>query len=160
MPGLYVCDGGLCTLEWKTGAMGDFITIPDVDGVSLYFKADNPETLLPDSDYLTFGVWMIAQDGPATSGYIRPIAMAGADAFGSDELAALKGSAKYEGEATGYYATRAAGSVEAESGRFTATATVTANFDTGSMVPTADDDNATKTVPLQASRCRLPMADV
>ena len=103
-------------------------------GHFLYFTADDRSELLPDPDYLTFGVWMMAQEGPATSGMIRPITMAGADAFESDELAGLKGSAKYMGAATGYYATRASGSAEAASGRFTATATLDANFDTGRPV--------------------------
>ena len=49
----------------------------------------------------------------------------------------LKGSATYTGKATGYYATRNAGSFEAESGRFTATATLKANFDAAATaVPT------------------------
>ena len=95
----------------------------------MLFKADDPSTLLPDPDYLTFGVWMIAQDGPATSGYIRPIAMASAEMFDQENLTALTGSAAYNGDATGYYATRASGSVEATTGRFTATATLMANFD-------------------------------
>ena len=45
--------------------------------------------------------------------------MAGAAMFGQADLKSLNGSATYTGQATGYYATRNAGSFEAESGRFT-----------------------------------------
>ena len=143
VPGQYVCVGE-CGLEWKSSAAGPYIALYDSAetpaGATLYFTADDRSELLSDPDYLTFGVWMMAQDGPAAGGLIRPIAMAGADAFGSDELAGLKGSATYTGAATGYYATRAAGSAEANSGRFTATATLKANFDApGSRVTNAAD---------------------
>ena len=55
--------------------------------------------------------------------------MANASMFDFENLKDLKGSATYTGQAAGYYATRAAGSAEATSGRFTATATLKANFD-------------------------------
>ena len=136
--GQYVCDG-VCTLDWSSSADGPVITVTGgADGQNLYFVADDRSELLPDPDYLTFGVWMMAQDGPAAAGLIRPIAMAGADAFTSDEMADLNGSATYEGQAAGYYATRAGGSAEATSGRFTASAMLTANFDRGRQVTTTD----------------------
>ena len=72
---------------------------------------------------------MLAPDGPAAGGLIQPIAMASAGMFGQMHLKGLKGSATYEGQAAGYYATRDAGSAEATSGRFTATAILEANFD-------------------------------
>ena len=142
--GQYRCVG-TCVLTWTA----DGTTI-HADGAAendgLLFKADDISTLLPDPDYQTFGVWMIAQDGPVTgnSGLIRPIAMANASMFDQEDLAeaGIRGKATYKGEATGYYATRNAGSFEAESGRFTATATLEANFDaaTGTVPddPTAD----------------------
>ena len=138
--GQYVCAGD-CILTWSSSATGPVIKVTTASvGTDIYFAADDRSELLPDPDYLTFGVWMMAQDGPAAAGLIRPIAMAGADAFESDELARLNGSATYEGQATGYYATRAGGSAEANSGRFTASAMLTANFDTG-MGVTMDADN-------------------
>ena len=122
VPGQYVCDG-VCDFTWGPRAIA-------LSGSgTFYFKADSIETLIPDPDYHTFGVWMIAQDGPAAAGYVRPIAMANATAFDHENFDDLRGSATYTGQAAGYYATRAAGSAEATSGRFTATATLKANFD-------------------------------
>ena len=92
---------------------------------------------------MTFGVWMLAPDGPAAGGLIRPIAEANASMFGQMHLKDLKGSATYEGQAAGYYATRAAGSAEAASGRFTATATLEANFDVSSSTRPADSSGGT-----------------
>ena len=128
VPGVYTCTTGAgCDILW--GSTGVMVTVSE----HLLFQADDISTLIPDPDYQTFGVWMIAQDGPVTgnSGLIRPIATANASMFGQEDLAAagIIGSAAYKGRATGYYATRNAGSFEAESGRFTATATLMASFD-------------------------------
>ena len=152
VPGVYTCAGNAaaCPIMWA--ASGVTVTVPT--GQQLLFQADDISTLIPDPDHLTFGVWMIAQDGPVTgnSGAIRPIAMANAGTFSQEDLAGmtaaedpLKGSATYTGQAAGYYATRDAGSFEAESGRFTATATLKANFDAAAdTVPaTQDSDLAT-----------------
>ena len=68
--------------------------------------------------------------------------MANASMFGQMHLKDLKGSATYEGQAAGYYATRAAGSAEAASGRFTATATLEANFDASPSTRPADSEPA------------------
>ena len=129
VPGQFVCAGAAgatCTLTWTANG----ITIAgDAATTDLLFKADNIETLIPDPDHLTFGVWMLAPDGPAAGGDIATFAMANAGTIGQMYLKALKGSATYKGSATGYYATRAAGSVEPDWGRFTATATLKANFD-------------------------------
>ena len=131
--GQYMCVAA-CDLTWTPTADGPVVELMVVDAGTdadshLLFKADDPSTLLSDPDYLTFGVWMLAQDGPAAAGYIRPIAMANATRFDQENAAGLNGSATYKGDAAGYYATRAAGSAEATSGRFTATATLMANFD-------------------------------
>ena len=57
------------------------------------FQADDISTLIPDPDHQTFGVWMIAQDGPVTgnSGLIRPIAMANASTFTQADMAGAVG---------------------------------------------------------------------
>ena len=130
--GRYRCVG-TCVLTWTADGTTIHSAAVGTDGTGLLFKADDISTLLPDPDYQTFGVWMIAQDGPVTGndGMIRPIAKANAGMFDQEELAGdgIRGSATYKGQAAGYYATRNAGSFEAKSGRFTATATLMANFD-------------------------------
>ena len=71
-------------------------------------------------------------------------------------VADLKGSATYTGQAAGYYATRAAGSAEATSGRFTATTTLKANFDAASgMVPA--DQTATLAAPTASNNMPTPL---
>ena len=144
--GVYLCSDAACMLTWTPNG----VTLYGGADSELLFQADDIATLIPDPDYQTFGVWMIAQDGPVTgnSGLIRPIAMANASAFSQEDLSAagIIGSATYNGRATGYYATRDAGSFEAESGRFTATATLKANFDAAAAGPVPavqDSDLAT-----------------
>ena len=153
--GVYTCTTGAgtgCDITW--GSTGVTVTVSE----HLLFQADDISTLIPDPDHLTFGVWMIAQDGPVTgnSGLIRPIAMANAGTFGQEDLAAtgIIGSATYNGEATGYYATRNAGSFEAESGRFTATATLKASFDAAAGTVPADATTAVAATAL----ANVPMA--
>ena len=96
------------------------------------FQVDNAETLLPDRDYLAFGVWTVVPDSPthANPGSVGAFTKASAAAFDSQEINALTGSASYEGPAAGHYATRAAGSHTVDMGRFTAKASITASFDT------------------------------
>jgi hypothetical protein len=83
-----------------------------------------------DPTYMTFGAWLSSPDNPAGG--------RGAGAFSqvSQPYAAptagfnsLLGVATYTGPAAGHYAERTAGSLEARSGRFAATATLTASFD-------------------------------
>ena len=150
VPGTYRCTRD-CELEWS--ATGVTLVGKNEDGselsgaAHLLFQADDVSALLPDPDYQTFGVWMIAQDGPAAAGYVRPIAMANASKFGQSDLRVLKGSATYNGQAAGYYTTRAAGSAEATAGRFTATATVSANFDAAPDTVTTDATNSVEIGP-------------
>ena len=79
-------------------------------------------------------------DDAGSGGRIQAIAQGTASAFGNNNLViGLTGSANYKGEATGKYATRAAGSHLVEAGYFTATATLKASFDApGTMVATTD----------------------
>ena len=100
------------------------------------FRADDPETPLPDTDYLAFGVWTEVPDSPtlANPGRVRAFVSGNAEVFKRRHVDGLTGSASYSGGAVGHYATRAQGSHTAEMGRFTASAALTATF-SGSQAP-------------------------
>ena len=105
----------------------------------LLFQANNAEALLPDKDYLAFGVWSVVPASPtqANPGEVGAFVKASAAAFDSQDINGLTGSASYTGPAAGHYATRDAGSYMVEHGRFTATATISATFNgAGSTRPT------------------------
>ena len=139
VPGQYSCVTG-------TGATGTAamctITI-DAQGVAwlsapnnivLLFKADDPDTLIPDRDYLAFGVWTLVPDNPTQGnpGMTRPFVKANAPAFRANEIDDLQGTASYSGNAVGHWATREAGMHTVDYGMFTADLSITANFDTQS----------------------------
>jgi hypothetical protein len=97
------------------------------------FRADDPDVVIPDRDYLAFGVWTEIPDDPtnANPGRVRPFVHGNAGPYNAEQIAALAGDASYSGGAVGHWATRAAGSHMADEGRFTATATLNADFDGG-----------------------------
>ena len=115
--------GGTVTL------VGDKITLTDFAAIT--FRADDHETLMPDTDYLAFGVWAEVPDSPTTANYgkVRPFVDGSARQFDIEDVQGLTGSAEYAGGAVGHYATRAKGAHMVEEGRFTASATLEANFD-------------------------------
>ena len=134
--GQYVCVVA-CTIALDSDGdvtIGDLVdaetptVVPD-----LVFRANNAEALLPDTDYLAFGVWTEVPDSPTLGNPGRTRAFVGASAavFKYEDLGDLAGQASYSGGATGHYATRAQGSHTAEMGRFTASAALTADFDGG-----------------------------
>jgi hypothetical protein len=100
-------------------------------GGALLFKADDSDSLLPDSDYLAFGVWTEVPDSPtlANPGRVRPFATGNAGPFDHGDFKDLTGKAEYSGGAVGHWATRAQASHMVYSGRFTAKAEVEASFD-------------------------------
>ena len=131
---------------WIYGSTADGMAIADVqemttDEVYLLFKADDPYTVLPDQDYLAFGVWTVVPSSPthANPGRTRAFVDASAGAFNANMINMLQGEAKYEGPAAGHYATRAAGDHMVDYGRFTATARIEANFDGAGSVAPPDD---------------------
>ena len=140
-----------CTVAWSEGATGPVITLGSAAtaGTGCSWPI-TPEHVLPElqdmatdnAGSLTFGVWLSLPDADdvGSGGRIQAIAQGTASAFQNNNLAGLTGSANYKGEATGKYATRAAGSHLVEAGYFTATATLKASFDApGSDVATAQD---------------------
>ena len=126
--GLYSFNGG------TTIMLGDDGTTVTLDGeAAVTFRADDPETLLPDTDYLAFGVWTEVPDNPtlANPGRVRPFATGSATPYNPAAVEMLEGTASYSGGAVGHYATRAQGGHTVDYGRFTASSSLTANFDDG-----------------------------
>ena len=112
-------------------ADGSVLTLTPTQNGNLAFRADDHETLMPDTDYLAFGVWAEVPDSPTTAnpGRVRPFVHGNATAFSVGDVDGLAGSASYSGGAVGHYATRAKGDHMVTEGRFTASASLTANFD-------------------------------
>jgi hypothetical protein len=102
-------------------ALGTWMFTPDADAM----------VMLPDQDWLAFGFWLTAPDDAANGLHRIGVFHDGMDmyAFSEDGDAAgqgLEGSATYDGSAAGYYVNGE------ESGLFTASAHLTADFDDGS----------------------------
>ena len=130
--GQFLCVGATgtaCNIQLSGGN----VQIELETNTELVFRADNAESLLPDTDYLAFGVWTEVPDSPtlANPGRVRAFVAGNASVFKHGDVDPLTGMASYSGGAVGHYATRAQGSHTAEMGRFTASATLSANFDGG-----------------------------
>ena len=87
-----------------------------------------------DPDYLLYGAWLGKPDSAVGTGYSAGLASGNAlfDSNGTTDgngIGGLVGTAKYKGSAAGFFAERHVGVGTAESGTFTATAELTANFD-------------------------------
>ena len=163
VPGQYVCvegatAGGICrvTLDPNGAVMLEYET----ELASLIFKADDPDTLLPDRDYLAFGIWEVVPTNPtyANPGQTRPFVKASAPAFNASEIIALRGSATYEGAAVGHWALRSAGNHEATHGRFTAKAMINASFDTTGSGPVVTENTVGSTTTFSVSYATSPAA--
>ena len=125
---------GTTTITWD----GTDVTFTAGAG-AVVFKADDPDMVIPDRDYLAFGIWSEVPDSPTTAnpGRVRPFMMGNATAYSIMNVHGLSGSASYSGGAVGHYATRAKGSHMVYEGRFTASASLTANFDAADASVTA-----------------------
>ena len=132
VPGLYVFEG---TPSINLDSDGSTVTVMGTS-MQVLFRADNHEQLLPDSDYLAFGVWTEVPDNPshANPGRTRPFVSGNAGAYDLMDVQGLNGSASYSGGAVGHWATRAAGQRAVDMGRFTADASLTADFDSTAVV--------------------------
>ena len=132
VPGLFVCntaDGtGTAACNTERNADGHLL----LTGV-WSFAPSTPATAAPDGDYIVFGAWLKKPDSAVGSGLAAAIS-SGSDLFTAGSIAGLGGTATYNGDATGYYAERHVNSDTAESGSFTATATLDADFAAGGGV--------------------------
>ena len=126
--GQYVFTGAT-QLSWD-GSHLSTVAANTTEGVIL-FRAVDPDVVVPDRDYLAFGIWTEIPDNPtlANPGRVRPFVHGNAGPLSNAQVAALSGEASYGGGAVGHWATRAAGSHLADQGRFTASAALDADFD-------------------------------
>jgi hypothetical protein len=120
--GTYTCGTTDCALSRESGT--DNFTLGAGDWQ--FTPAAGARVRVPDQDWMAYGAWMTTPDNPTGVHRIGTF-FNGFDVYdaGSANLTTggLDGSAEYNGGATGVYVDGA------ESGLFTATATLTANFD-------------------------------
>jgi hypothetical protein len=119
--GTYTCGTTDCALSRESGT--DNFTLGAGDWQ--FTPAAGARVRVPDQDWMAYGAWMTTPDNPTGVHRIGTF-FNGFDVYdaGSANLTTggLDGSAEYNGGATGVYVDGA------ESGLFTATATLTANF--------------------------------
>ena len=130
--GEYSCTGTTCSA--KTRADG---SLSMLDG-TWKFTPDATDVLvrdvIPDADYLSFGYWVQAtekEDGTTTYGVSA--FYGGSQSFDMATVGSLRGTATYEGRATGLYVKKTYDTatndfVPSSSGQFTADAALTASF--------------------------------
>ena len=91
-----------------------------------------PYVYMPDTDWLTAGVWLTIPDDEDDGDYAIGAFVYGNDPFVTENLDQLTGTAKYVGEAFGRYAERDGD--HKETGSFTADATLTATFGAAGVI--------------------------
>ena len=149
IPGTFTCGAGTCETIEVTPVTGGQMNITNnfnADGWT--FESDDfvESEATQDADYMYFGYWLQSPEDPGVENpeYMFAAFSGGADADGFALTTGLLGAqdealtATYEGGAAGRYVTRKlridAEGVDPQSpgyhGRFTATATLTANFGT------------------------------
>ena len=110
------------------------------DTVVIYTDIDAPADKVPDSSYAWFGWWLNAPKANTAAHKVEAFA-GGTGGHRVDAAAAIEGSASYRGVAAGVYATRTfAGGVQtdATAGRFTAVASLSAEFGDGNAAGSID----------------------
>ncbi len=113
------CGHSTSTVNGQTRRMltGDWIFVPST----------TTTVTTPDADYLAGGVWLIVPDDASSAAdYEFGAFVDGSDPFMQSNLAAVSGTATYEGDATGVYSKTAGGSTEI--GYFDGDVRLTANF--------------------------------
>ena len=99
----------------------------DSDNAWRFTPASGAQAIVADGDYLVFGGWLTEATNTASSRNVAAFSN-GADPFTASNIEGLTGRATYSGPAAGYYAKRNRLSTAAAAGRFTATATLKADF--------------------------------
>ncbi len=121
--GNLICKSGDCLVTNTAGVRSSTGT--------WVFKATTPgaDVTPPDDDYLVFGFWKQTPKGNLNA---RPVVLeafyAGSDPFEADNVVGLSGSATYNGNAVGRYASRAAAATTTTRGDFTATVALSVEF--------------------------------
>ena len=149
IPGTFTCGAGTCATIDLTPVTGGQMNITNTFTVGGWtFESDDfvESEATQDADYMYFGYWLQSPEDPSEENpaYMFAAFSGGADVDGFELTSGLLGAqdealtATYEGGAAGRYVTRKlridAEGVDPQSpgyhGRFTATATLTANFGT------------------------------
>ena len=146
VPGMFYC------METDT-ACGDLnrqsngSVVRTVEASPWYFMPTDPDAIIAtvtDDKYLTFGWWLDRGDGTKPY-YFDAFAVATGMADGPDTTAiagdGLLGKATYEGAAAGKYTILGVSEDTAESGHFTASAMLAADFDANATGTTDPDMN-------------------
>ena len=134
-PGVFKCVTGTgCYIARDPGSTGPF-KVSDENGAdtagfgeagSWEFTPDaDAAIMLPDQDWMAFGVWLTAPDNKANGEHDIGVFYNGMENYSNAGDSTLDGTAKYTGDAAGYYVNGA------EHGLFTATASLTATFAAG-----------------------------
>ena len=137
-PGTFACVGDTdssCVIERGNTGETDFM-VADVDSAvdgfqpgtqaSWHFTPDKGAMVaVPDQDWIVFGAWLTTPDDTMNGQHRLGVFHDGMRAYAYDTNAAPKGSAKYNGSATGVYVSRPDGAA----GLFTARAMLTADYD-------------------------------
>ena len=124
------CTAPTVTAGALTGANGTWAFAPTDPNAMIHVK---------DTAYVSFGWWLNAMGTAGAYEFDAFASVAGMDANtgqGSD----LEGSATYKGGAAGKYAMQSTTDDSASGGHFTASATLTANFDASTDPVTIDED--------------------
>jgi len=139
VPGRATCTG--CSFVYTTGQLsmtgGSMTFTPSSGSPATTLTPGATETfseLELDADYLSGGIWMIVPDDTMSADDYAFGAFAdGNDPFGSN-IAALQGTASYDGDATGVYSDKTGGSTQF--GYFDGDVSLTAIFGGGSDLGT------------------------
>ena len=137
--GKFFCDASCTASTDQNGKLQSF-------GGTWTFNPDSDSAMVmqstADADYLYFG-WWLESTKTATSNSYRFHAFSGGMRAFAAAITGLTGKAKYEGPAAGMYVTKtfdAGGLESAESGTFTATAMLEADFDDGTEAGTVSGE--------------------
>lgn len=125
--GTFYCDGtgasGVCTVQY-TGVN----YILGGSGTWTFRTSSNAKVRVDDSSFMHFGWWRRKVDATGAFSYVA-FSDVGTEVSGAG-FTALEGSAIYSGPAIGQYAIYQTLGTQSDHGSFTATARLTANFDT------------------------------
>ena len=128
IPGVFECmatpapgGNGNCFIRAQQGGEGGVTS----GGVIRFTPAAGAMIMDMDTDWLTAGVWLTVPDDP-DGDYAGGAFVHGGEPYPAASLLLLTGDAKYSGQAVGRYAEDDQG--DPATGRFTATASLTASF--------------------------------
>ena len=150
--GTYRCHGATdCTVT--IGEVDDELTITEMSAGWIFTPNANVKVYVADTSYLHYGFWLkktTDEDGVLTYNEVETFAGASFDASTASELAAVTGTASYDGDAVGVYVhhvlSEGGGQIESSTaGHFKADANLMAHFG-GTAVAARDQFTVTGTL--------------